>query len=153
MFRGVNQLNLDAKGRVVFPARHRDRLLEHCGGEVVATIDYREYCLALYPLPEWEAIERKLVALPDLQQGAKRLKRLLIGHAQELVVDTSGRALVPPPLREYAGLEKRVVLIGQGNKFELWDEARWDARRAEWLDEAAALTEEELPEELGQLSL
>lgn len=138
---------------MVFPARHRDRLLSYCAGEVVTTIDYREYCLSVYPLPEWEQIERKLVALPDLQPGAKRLKRLLIGHAQELTVDASGRALVPPPLRQYAGLEKRVILIGQGNKFELWDEGRWEARRAEWLNEAAALGEEELPEELGQLSL
>ncbi len=153
MFRGVSQLNLDAKGRIVFPARHRDRLHAHCEGEVVTTIDYRDRCLAVYPLPEWEVIERKLVALPDLQQSAKRLKRLLIGHAQELQVDANGRVLVPPPLREYAGLEKRVVLIGQGNKFELWDEALWEERRTSWLEEAAAVPEDELPEELGHLSL
>ncbi len=153
MFRGVSQLSLDAKGRVVFPARHRDRLHEHCEGEVVATIDYRDRCLAVYPLPEWEVIERKLVALPDLQQSAKRLKRLLIGHAQELQVDASGRVLVPTPLRDYAGLEKRVVLIGQGNKFELWDESLWEERRAEWLEEAVATPEADLPEELGHLSL
>ncbi len=152
MFRGVNQLNLDAKGRLAFPSRHRDRLHKHCDGEVVATIDYRDRCLVVYPLPEWEAIERKLVALPDLQPSAKRLKRLLIGHAQELQVDGNGRALVPPPLREYAGLEKRVVLIGQGNKFELWDEALWESRRAAWLEEAAE-TDAGLTEELESLAL
>jgi len=152
VFRGVNQLNLDAKGRLAFPSRHRDRLLSHCSGEVVATIDYRDRCLVFYPLPEWEEIERKLIALPDLQPSAKRLKRLLIGHAQELQVDGNGRALVPPPLREYAGLEKRVVLIGQGNKFELWDESLWEQRRADWLQEAAA-ADAELPGELESLAL
>ncbi len=152
MFRGVNQLSLDAKGRVVFPSRYRDQLLGHCSGEVVATIDYRDRCLALYPLPEWEAIERKLVELPDLQASAKRLKRLLIGHAHELQVDGNGRALLPQPLREYAGLEKRVVLIGQGNKFELWDQPHWEQQRAEWL-QAAAAEDAELPEELESLAL
>ncbi|MFP4648324.1 MAG: division/cell wall cluster transcriptional repressor MraZ [Halorhodospira sp.] len=152
MFRGVNPLNLDDKGRLAFPARHRDRLLSHCRGEAVATIDYRDYCLVLYPLPEWEEIERKLVALPDLQPSAKRLKRLLIGHAQELQVDAHGRVLVPGPLREYAGLEKQVVLIGQGNKLELWEAGLWEQRRAEWLQEAAA-SGEELPAELESLAL
>ena len=153
MFRGVNQLNLDAKGRLAFPSRHRDRLMSHSGGELVATIDYRDHCLVFYPLPEWEEIERKLVSLPDLQPSAKRLKRLLIGHAQELQVDGNGRTLVPPPLREYAGLEKRVVLIGQGNKLELWDESLWEQRRADWLQEAAAAEAEALPSELEQLAL
>ena len=152
MFRGVSQHNLDAKGRLAFPARHRDRLLDHCSGEVVATINYREYCLVFYPLPEWEEIERKLIALPDLQQGAKRLKRLLIGHAQELQVDRNGRTLVPLPLREYAGLARQAVLIGQGNKFELWDAALWEQRRAEWLQEAAA-ADADLPEALESLAL
>ncbi|MBK1735596.1 cell division/cell wall cluster transcriptional repressor MraZ [Halorhodospira abdelmalekii] len=152
MFRGVSQLSLDAKGRLALPARFRDRLLGHCEGELVTTIDYRDRCLVLYPLPEWERIERKLIALPDLQEGAKRLKRLLIGHAQEMQVDGSGRVLVPQPLREYAGLSKRVVLIGQGNKLELWDEAVWEQQRMQWLEEAAA-AELHLPEALEHLAL
>ncbi len=153
MFRGVNQLSLDAKGRLAFPSRLRDRLQSFCGGAIVVTIEYREQCLVIYPLPEWEEIERKLVALPDLQPGAKRLKRLLIGHAQELQVDGNGRALVPPPLRAYAGLDKRVVLIGQGNKLELWDESLWEQRRADWLREAAAAEGEDRSEALESLAL
>ncbi|BAU58521.1 division/cell wall cluster transcriptional repressor MraZ [Halorhodospira halochloris] len=152
MFRGVSQLNLDSKGRLVFPARFRDRLINHCDGEVVATIDYRDKCLVIYPLPEWEVIEQKLIALPDMRESTKRFKRLLIGHAQEIQVDNNGRALVPPPLRDFAGLAKKVVLIGQGNKLELWDEARWEQRRTQWLEEAAA-PDAELPEDLEGLSL
>lgn len=152
MFRGVSQLNLDSKGRLVFPARFRDRLITHCEGEVVATIDYRDKCLVIYPLPEWEVIEQKLIGLSDLRESAKRLKRLLIGHAQELQVDNSGRALVPSPLRDFAGLKKKVVLIGQGNKLELWDEERWERSRAEWLEEAAS-ADAELPDDLDGLAL
>lgn len=152
MFRGVSQLNLDSKGRLVFPARFRDRLINHCDGEVVATIDYRDKCLVIYPLPEWEKIEKKLIELSDLRESAKRLKRLLIGHAQEIQVDNNGRALVPPPLRDFASLEKRVVLIGQGNKLELWDETRWEESRARWLEEVAG-ADAELPGDLEGLSL
>jgi MraZ protein len=116
----------------------------------VITVD-RDQCLLLYPLPEWEEIERKLVKLPSFNPQARRLQRLLIGHATEVELDGSGRILLPPPLREFAGLDKGVVMIGQGNKFEIWDETRWGARRSEWL--AAAENEGELPDELGSLSL
>ncbi|HEB59927.1 MAG TPA: transcriptional regulator MraZ [Gammaproteobacteria bacterium] len=151
MFRGVNNLSLDTKGRMAIPARYRERLESVCQGQLVITVD-RDHCLLLYPLREWEIIEHKLVALPSLNPQARRLQRLLIGHATECELDANGRILVPPPLREFAGLDKRVVMIGQGNKFEIWDEERWNTRRDEWLSET---TEEdlELPDELGTLSL
>ncbi|GAB6040199.1 division/cell wall cluster transcriptional repressor MraZ [Endothiovibrio diazotrophicus] len=151
MFRGVNPLNLDAKGRMAIPSRYRERIQEACDGQLVVTID-RDRCLLLYPLPEWEEIERKLVRLPSLNKQARRLQRLLIGHATETDMDKAGRILLPPPLREYATIDKKVVLIGQGNKFEVWDEELWNARRIEWLEEEddEAL---ELPEEFGSLSL
>ncbi len=151
MFRGVNHLSLDSKGRMAMPARYRERLEEVCQGQLVITVD-RDHCLLMYPLREWELIERKLVALPSLNPQARRLQRLLIGHATECELDANGRILLPPPLREFAGLDKRVVMIGQGNKFEIWDEERWNTRRDEWLSET---TEEdlELPDELGTLSL
>ncbi|UCE90604.1 MAG: division/cell wall cluster transcriptional repressor MraZ [Pseudomonadota bacterium] len=151
MFRGVSTLNLDAKGRMAMPAKYRDRLVDLCDGQLVVTVD-RDHCLLLYPLPEWEDIERKLVRLPSLNAQARRLQRLLIGHATECELDGNGRILLPTPLREFAGLEKRVVLIGQGNKFELWDEDSWSARRDEWLAEGAG-SELELPTELESLSL
>jgi MraZ protein len=151
VFRGVNPLNLDAKGRMAMPTRYRAQIEEVCAGKLVVTVD-RDHCLLMYPLPEWETIERKLVKLPSLNKQARRLQRLLIGHATEVDMDGQGRLLLPPPLRGFAGLDKSVVLIGQGNKFELWNEERWNARRDEWLegedDEAL-----DLPAELETLSL
>lgn len=150
MFRGVNSLNLDSKGRLAIPTKYRDTLVQHCSGRMVLTVD-RDHCLLLYPLPDWEEIERKLVKLPSFNAHARRLQRLLIGHATECEMDGNGRILLSPPLREFAALEKAVVLIGQGNKFELWDEATWNTRRAEWL--AAAGNGEDLPAEMESLSL
>ncbi|HLU61580.1 MAG TPA: division/cell wall cluster transcriptional repressor MraZ [Gammaproteobacteria bacterium] len=150
MFRGVNNVKLDAKGRIVIPTRYRDRLQERCGGQLVVTVD-RDHCLLLYPLPEWEEIERKLVKLPSFNAQARKLQRLLVGHATEVEMDSAGRVLLPPPLREFARLDKGVVMIGQGNKFEIWDEETWNARREDWLaeDDAAG----PLPAELESLSL
>lgn len=150
MFRGVNALNLDNKGRLAIPTRYRDELARLANSRMVITVD-RDHSLLLYPLPEWEEIERKLVKLPSFNVQARRLQRLLIGHATEVELDGNGRILLPPLLREFASLDKAVVMIGQGNKFEIWDEAKWNTRRAEWL--TAAEAEGELPDELGSLSL
>jgi len=140
VFRGVNALNLDAKGRMAMPTKYRERLKVHCNGQLVITVD-RDHCLLIYPLPEWEEIERKLVHLPNLDKQTRLLQRLLIGHATECELDGQNRILLPPPLRDFAALDKRVVLIGQGNKFELWDEQTWNERRDKWL----ATEDEELP--------
>ena len=151
MFRGVSALNLDIKGRMAMPTKYRQRLMEDCDGKLVVTVD-RDHCLLLYPLPEWEDIERKLVRLPSLNKQARRLQRLLIGHATEVDLDGNGRILLPPPLREFAELDKQVVLIGQGNKFEIWNEDIWNQRRDVWLAEDEG-EELELPVELESLSL
>ncbi len=150
MFRGANKVTLDAKGRMVMPTRYRDRIHERSQGRLVVTVD-RDQCLLLYPLPDWEEIERKLMRLPTLQVQARRLQRLMVGHATDLELDGHGRVLLPPKLREFAGLTRQAVLIGQGNRFELWDEARWNERRDEWLkgEELAS----DLPGELETLSL
>ncbi len=151
MFRGANKVTLDAKGRLAMPTRYRERILERSNGRLVATVDRADRCLLIYPLPEWEDIERKLMRLPTLNPMARRLQRLMVGHATDLELDSHGRVLVPPKLREYASLARQAMLIGQGNRFELWDESHWNERREEWLkvDESA----EELPAELEQLSL
>jgi MraZ protein len=151
MFRGVNTLSLDAKGRLAVPVRYRETLARHCSGQLVVTVD-RDHCLLLYPLPDWEEIERKLARLPSFNKQSRRLQRLLVGHATECELDGSGRILLPPPLREFAGLEKAVVLIGQVNKFEIWSEQAWNARRSEWLTEGGE-EEGELPADLQTLSL
>lgn len=153
MFRGINGINMDAKGRVVMPTRYRERLELDCKNAVVLTIDTEERCLLLYPLPEWECIEKKLAALPSFNPAARRIQRLLIGHATDTEIDSQGRILLPPLLREYAGLKKRAVLVGQGKKFELWDEAHWDQCRGLWLKEESNVNESSLPEEVKNISL
>ena len=154
MLRGVNTLSLDSKGRMAIPTKYRDALTRQCEGQLVLTVDSRDRCLLLYPLPDWEEVERKLVRLPSLSRAVRRLRRLLIGHATECELDASGRILMPPPLREFAGLDKEVVLIGQGNKFEIWAEDTWNTQRTEWLSASESDGEDgDMPEELGSLSL
>ncbi|AHK78250.1 protein MraZ [Ectothiorhodospira haloalkaliphila] len=134
MFRGITNLNLDAKGRMAMPARYRERLMESCQGRLVITID-RDGCLLVYPLPVWERIEEALVSRPNMDRKTRRMQRLLVGHATECELDGQGRILLPTPLRDYAGLDKRAVLVGQGKKFELWDEDAWTRSRDAWLQE------------------
>lgn len=150
MFRGVSKVTLDAKGRLAIPSRYRERLESRAEGHLVVTVD-RDYCLLIYPLPDWEKIERKLMNLSSLNMQSRRLQRLMVGHAAELEMDGHGRILLPRELREFAGLVRRAMLIGQGNKFELWDEENWSARRDEWLTGDSGTTD--LPAELETLSL
>ena len=148
MLRGASTINLDAKGRLALPTRYRGELEDWCEGRLVLTV-HDDGCLLLYPAPEWEEIERKLVRLPNQNRRARHLQRMLIGHATELDMDSHGRILIPPRLREFAQLEKRVVLAGVGNKFEIWDEAAWNGNCQAWLDSE----DESLPDTLGSLTL
>ncbi|MDA8093610.1 MAG: division/cell wall cluster transcriptional repressor MraZ [Betaproteobacteria bacterium] len=148
MFRGVAKLTLDGKGRLVVPARYRDALLADCAGRLVITADPSK-CLLLYPQPEWEPIQEKIMQLPALHPQARALQRLLVGHAEDVEMDGAGRLLVSTPLREFAELQKHVMLVGQGIKFELWDEAKWMLQR----DEAIALPAGALLPEMQSLSL
>ena len=132
MLRGATKVTLDAKGRLAIPTRYRERIQARCDGHLVATVD-KDYCLLLYPLPDWEEIERKLMRLPSLDKRARRLQRLMVGHATEVDVDGHGRILLSRELREFAGLDRQAVLLGQGNRFELWDEERWNETRDGWL--------------------
>ncbi len=150
-FRGINNISVDAKGRMAMPARYRERLLELCGGRLVVTVD-RDHCLLVYPLPEWEIIEAKLNELPSLNKQARLLQRLLIGYATELELDGQGRILLPARLREFANLQKKAVLIGQGKKLEIWDEETWDENQEEWVTSVQA-DDGELPASLEELSL
>ena len=135
MFRGVSFLNLDAKGRLAIPARYRDRLQSSCESHLVVTID-RDHCLLVYPLPTWIEVERKLDQLPSFNEQTRALQRLYIGHAQEVDMDGQGRVLLPPGLRRFAALDKRVALVGQGKRFELWDEDTWNSKCEGWLSQA-----------------
>jgi MraZ protein len=150
MFRGATKVTLDAKGRMVMPTRYRERLVERGAAGLVITID-RDQCLLIYPLADWEEIERKLMRLPTLNEHVRRLQRLMVGYATDVELDGHGRLLLPPKLREFAHLERNAMLIGQGNRFELWDEPRWEERREQWLNGEEPATS--LPAELGSLSL
>lgn len=147
-FRGVTELALDAKGRLAIPARYRDAIVD--GGErrLVLTAD-PDRCLLVYPLAAWAPIQARLMALSSFDSRIRGLQRLLVGHADDVEIDAAGRILVPPALRRYASLDRRVVLVGQGRKFELWDDASWAARTAQ----AIAFDANALPPELDGFSL
>src|SRR5512143_753136 len=131
MFRGVATVSLDSKNRLVVPARYRDALLVNGGGRVVVTADPSQ-CLLLYPLPEWEPIEKKLNGLSDFNPRTRSLKQLLVGYAHDMDMDSAGR-----------------VLLGQGSKVELWNEARWEAQVAQ----ALTFSDDALPPELEGFTL
>jgi len=152
MFRGINAITIDGKGRLAMPTRYRDALGNNEKSSLVITIDNKETCLLLYTADEWQLIEKKLQALPSFDPAARRIQRLLMGHATDVDLDGNGRLLLPQLLRDYAKLDKRVVLIGQSNKFEIWDETLWQERRDAWLAEETA-QQESLPDEMKTFSL
>lgn len=155
MFRGINAITIDSKGRMAMPTRYRDSLLQSGSHRLVITIDTDSPCLLIYPLLEWEIIEEKIQALPSFNKTARRIQRLLIGHATEVDMDNSGRLLLPALLREYAHLDKHIMLVGQAKKFELWDEQQWHNNRKSWLTEEANSDGEsdDIPTELQSLAL
>ena len=150
MQRGSNNLSLDTKGRISIPTKLRANLIRLSEGQMVVTISPNDRCLLLYTLTAWEAVERKLVSLPTLNVQTRKLKRMLIGNADDCEMDGSGRILLSQALRDYALIQKKAVLVGQGDKFEIWDEAQWIAERDSILSEE--LDESALPAELETLS-
>lgn len=151
MFRGVNTINLDAKGRMALPARYREVLAEKYGGRLVATVDFAGQCLLLYPIDEWEVIQQKIESLSSFDEASRRVQRMLIGHAHDLEMDGSGRVLLPQILRSRAKLDKHVALVGQGMKFEIWNEEIWSGQADSWFSGGSGQVE--LPPALLNLSL
>lgn len=151
MFRGVNEISLDAKGRMAMPARYRDLLTEKYSGRLVVTVDFSGRCLLLYPIDGWELIQQKLESLSSFDEASRRVQRMLIGHAHDLEMDSSGRILLPQILRSRAQLDKQMALVGQGAKFEIWNKEIWDAQADGWFsgDERGG----DLPPALLNLSL
>ncbi len=152
MFRGANAINLDSKGRLTIPTRYRQSLLDDCQGQLVCTIDTSQNCLLLYPLPEWEEIELKLSKLSSTNPQERRLQRLLLGYAMEGEMDKSGRILLAPTLRQHAALDKQIMLVGQLNKFEIWDAEVWQKQISEDI-ETEKQGQFELTERLQDFSL
>ena len=132
MFRGFSSVSLDSKGRLAIPSRFRERLMEIAGGCLVQTLNPLDRSLWLYPLPEWDLIEEKLAELSDFDRQSRRAKQMMRGYASDCQLDSHGRILVPAELRDYAQLDKQVIILGQGNKFEIWNRGIWEEQRDHW---------------------
>ena len=121
VFQGASSLNLDVKGRMSVPAKHRDALLVQGEGRVTLT-KHPDGCLMVFPRPEWEAFRARVAQLP---MDAHWWRRIFLGNATELDLDSAGRILVSPELRSAAGIQREVILLGMGSHLELWDAATY----------------------------
>jgi len=152
VFRGFSTVSIDSKGRLAIPSRFRERLTVIAGGCLVQTLNPLDRSIWLYPLSEWELIEGKLAALSDFDKQSRRAKQMMRGYATDCRLDSQGRILLAQELREYAGIRKQAVILGQGNKFEIWDQANWEDQRDQWLAQVG--TEDSEPSDaLKPLSL
>jgi MraZ protein len=148
MFQGAAALSLDAKGRLAIPARHREALVAASDGQLVLTA-HPHRCLLLYPSSAWEPIRDKVLAASSFNAQAAAIKRLLVGNARDETMDSAGRLLVSPELRQFAQLEKLVWLVGQGSHFEIWSDAGWQKQQ----DAFVAMGDQQLPQGLEDLAL
>jgi MraZ protein len=149
VFRGSTYLSLDTKGRLAIPAKQRERLLAVGDANLILTVD-RARCLLLFPVKTWEVIERDFADLPAFDEAARSVVRLYLGNAEEVEMDGQGRILLPQHLREFAFLDKRVAFVGQGGKFEIWDELRWKDKTLKDLEDQG-IGELALSSALGKL--
>jgi MraZ protein len=125
MFLGSSYLNLDVKGRIAIPTKYRDAIKGDNEGELVLTADHGGECLVLYPLTKWMDTQASIRKLPNMNKGVKNLMRTVFGYATEVKMDGQGRIMVSEPLRDFGKFDKKVVLVGQVDKFELWSEDAW----------------------------
>jgi MraZ protein len=147
MFQGATALSLDVKGRLAIPARHREALVEASDGQLVLTA-HPHRCLLLYPEPAWLPIRDKVLATSSLNPQAASIKRLLVGNARDETLDSAGRLLIAPELRQFAGLEKQVWLVGLGSHFEIWSDIGWQKEQ-----DAVFALGDQLPPGLEDLAL
>ncbi len=148
MFQGATALSLDVKGRLAIPARHREALVAASSGQLVLTA-HPHRCLLLYPEPAWAPIRDKVLAASSLNPQSAAIKRLLVGNARDESLDSAGRLLVAPELRQFAQLEKQVWLVGQGSHFEIWSETSWQKQ----LEIFTGMGDQLLPPDLEGLAL
>lgn len=132
MFRGLNKISLDTKGRISIPTKYRSELATYGSNKLICTIDI-DQCLLLYPKKIWLKIEKTIMELPSLDRSSRMLQRLMVGHASELALDGHNRILVPLELREFTGIKKSAMFIGQGQRFEIWNYQSWNKSRDSWL--------------------
>jgi MraZ protein len=130
-FHGAAVVTLDAKGRIAIPTRHRDALLE--GGASLVVTAHPEGCVLIYPEAAWEPVRSRVERFPSFHPQASWWKRLLLGFAEHVAPDGSGRVLLSAALRLHAKLERQAMMVGQGHYFELWDSGVWAAKLAQAL--------------------
>ena len=117
MFQGASALNLDAKGRMTIPAKHRDALTVQCEGRITLT-KHPHGCLLLFPRPVWDSHREQIASWP---MSARAWQRIFLGNACDVEMDSAGRILISPELRSAVGLTRDVMLLGMGSHFEIWD--------------------------------
>jgi MraZ protein len=147
MFQGETAITLDDKGRIAIPAAHRE-LVAKSGNRLVVTYNPIDLgCLWIFPEKEWERVRDEVGALPSVKAVHRSLQMKLIGAAAHVEPDGNGRILLPASQRAAAGIEKKAVLLGMGNKFELWGEQAHLAKIRETIGEA------EITEDMLELKL
>ncbi len=149
MFQGSHAINMDAKGRIAIPSKQRETLMSACEGRIVMTAHTENRCVLIYPENEWAKKLPEIQAFPTYSKTALRRQRLLIGYATPWEIDANGRVLIPQTLRDYAGLEKKLLLVGMANKFELWQEESWYASVANFEPDP----EEDISQAMKEFSL
>ena len=147
MYRGVTLLNIDGKSRAAVPTKYREVLMAESSGSIVITA-HPHGCLLMYPRTAWEPIQQKIMQLSSFDKKSSKFQRLLVGYAEDVLIDASGRFLISSELRSYSNIEKIAMLVGQGSHFELWSEDRWTQQVQDISGE-----DDSLPEELGGFSL
>ena len=152
LFRGISSASIDKKGRLGLPQKFREIYRSNSAGKLVVTIDTRDRCLLIYPLNEWDLVQRRLESLSNVHQGTRMLQRRLIGHATDIEMDKSGRILLPSVLRKYAFLKNKTILIGQGNKLEAWSEKVWEDQMESWQNQENIAAMENV-EMIGKVSI
>ena len=148
MFKGIHNINLDGKGRLTIPTKYRNTITDQSNGSMVVTMDTEEKCLLLYPSTIWAIIEKKINDLPSFSKNHRRIQRILIGHAEDLDIDSAGRILLSKPLRLAADMTKKITLIGQGEKFEIWNEDTWNTKVNNWRSEETDESEQSVLSDL-----
>ena len=153
MYRGCSKISIDSKGRLAVPSRYRALILEQAQNNLVITLNPLDRSLYLYPLPEWEIIEDKLAALSDFDKQSRRTKQMMRGYANDWQLDSQGRILIPKELRGHAELSRQAIILGQGNKFEIWNEKTWEKQRDDWLESVGDESTSSSSDSLRSLSL
>lgn len=134
------------------PSRFRDALAVSCEGKMVVTVDFEGHCLTMHPLPEWQELEQKLLSMPSLNPATRRLQRMILGYASDVEMDSNGRIALPALLRDMVKLDKKIMLVGMGKKFEIWPEDSWKESFQDWMEEGP-VSAEQLPDSVQNLVL